>query len=75
MGSSCYARGNARNAEIVQDWIAEHPGASMEISGTLCEGRCKEGPIMRVGERVFTRVSPDSVEAILASLASEMAEA
>jgi NADH:ubiquinone oxidoreductase subunit E len=70
MGSSCYARGNARNAEIVQAWIAEHPEACMEISGRLCEGRCKEGPIMRVGDRVFTGVSPESVEAILANFAA-----
>jgi len=66
LGSSCYARGNARNAELIRGWLDRH-GCDAEISfaGTLCEGRCKEGPIVRIGDQVFTGVSPASVEEIL----------
>lgn len=71
MGSSCYARGNARNAELVQEWLAQHPGSTMELSGTLCEGLCKEGPVMRVDDRLYTRVSPDSLGEILGKTLSE----
>jgi NADH:ubiquinone oxidoreductase subunit E len=66
MGSSCYARGNARNAEIVREWIdRQGVAASITFAGTLCEGRCREGPIMRIDDRVFTGVTPSSIEDIL----------
>ncbi|HOX48637.1 MAG TPA: (2Fe-2S) ferredoxin domain-containing protein [Spirochaetia bacterium] len=66
MGSSCYARGNARNAELVQSWLKQKGlDATVEFAGTLCEGRCKEGPILKIGERLFTGVSPASVGEIL----------
>ncbi len=69
MGSSCYARGNAQNAELVQAWIDKKGlAASLNFAGTLCEGRCKEGPILRIDDRVFTGVSPSSVEDILEHL-------
>jgi len=69
MGSSCYARGNAQNAAIVQAWLSAH-GLSTEVEfiGTLCERRCKDGPILWIGERVFAGVTPDSVEEILGEL-------
>ena len=71
MGSSCYARGNARNAEIVQTWLAARApgqGLELELTGTLCEGRCKEGPIVAIGERVLTGVKPEAMLDILAHL-------
>lgn len=69
MGSSCYARGNAQNAELIQGWLAKH-GLSTEVEfvGTLCEKRCSKGPILWVGDRVFMGVTPDSVGEILDEL-------
>ena len=71
MGSSCYARGNARNAELVQEWMAGHEGWALDFSGTLCEGLCKAGPIIRIGDRVYTGVSPESLKEILGALSQE----
>lgn len=66
MGSSCYARGNSRNAELIQAWIeAKGAQARLTVAGTLCEGRCREGPIVKIGDRLFTGVTPDSVIDIL----------
>ena len=66
MGSSCYARGNARNAELVQQWIDQRGvEVSIRFAGTLCEGRCKEGPILRIDGRTFTAVRPESIVDIL----------
>ncbi len=66
MGSSCYARGNARNAELIQAWLTVRGySAQIEFAGTLCEGRCKEGPILRIGDKIFTAVSPATVGDIL----------
>ncbi len=69
MGSSCYARGNAQNAEVIQGWLAKHGlSTEFEFVGTLCEKRCSKGPVLWVGDRVFTGVSPDSVGEILDEL-------
>ncbi|HOZ71752.1 MAG TPA: (2Fe-2S) ferredoxin domain-containing protein [Spirochaetales bacterium] len=66
MGSSCYARGNARNAELIKAWLArEGRDARIEFNGTLCEGLCKEGPNLRIGDRVYRGVDPVAVEDIL----------
>lgn len=57
MGSSCYCRGNARNAELIQQEL-KHRGleGQVELSGTLCEGRCKDGPIISLDGREYQRV-------------------
>lgn len=66
MGSSCYARGNAENVELIQTWLRTRGlEASVELGGTLCEGRCREGPIVRIGQTIYTRVTPASVGDIL----------
>lgn len=49
MGSSCFCRGNARNAELLAHLLREEGmEESVQLSGTLCEGRCKEGPNLRI---------------------------
>ena len=66
MGSSCYARGNARNADIIQRWLArEGVDATVEFAGTLCEGLCREGPNLRIGDKVYRGVDPAAIEDIL----------
>jgi len=66
MGSSCFARGNARNAEVIQRWLADHHYAGrIEFTGTLCEGLCREGPNLRIGDRVYRGVDPAAIEGIL----------
>lgn len=66
MGSSCYARGNARNAEVIQRWLTrEGAAARVEFTGTLCEGLCREGPNLRIGKRVYRGVDPAAIEGIL----------
>lgn len=76
MGSSCFARGNGLNAEILQRLIAE--GAldadlgdnqgeygPPELCGTLCEGLCKEGPIVLIDDVVHRHVTPTTLQDIL----------
>ncbi|MDX9899659.1 MAG: (2Fe-2S) ferredoxin domain-containing protein [Spirochaetia bacterium] len=66
MGSSCYARGNARNVEIIRRWLArEGLEARIEFSGTLCEGLCRDGPNLRIGEKLYKGVDPAAIEDIL----------
>lgn len=66
MGSSCYARGNAFNVEAIQAWLRNHRmDARIDVSGTLCEGRCREGPILKIGSTIYAKVNPTSVNDIL----------
>ena len=66
MGSSCYARGNAYNVEAIQTWLRNHRmDAHIELGGTLCEGRCREGPILKIGSAIYTKVNSASVSDIL----------
>ncbi len=66
MGSSCFSRGNATNAETVQNLI-EKMGLQdkVEIRGCLCEGLCKKGPNVRINDTVYSNVSPDSLENLI----------
>lgn len=66
MGSSCYARGNAYNVEAIQTWLRNHRmDAHIDLGGTLCEGRCREGPILKIGSAIYTKVNSASVSDIL----------
>ncbi len=66
MGSSCFSRGNALNAERVQAIIDKlELQNTAVVRGCLCEGECKKGPNVRVNDTLYSNVSPDSLEDIL----------
>lgn len=71
MGSSCFSRGNGLNAELIQRLIdmgaLEGEWRMAELTGTLCEGRCKDGPVIVVDGVVHTRVSPPMLQDLLRS--------
>ena len=62
IGSSCFARGNAENVKIVEDFIANR-GLSdeidIELSGGLCTGNCPDGPVVIVDDKVYKHVNKD----------------
>lgn len=66
MGSSCFARGNSRNLEIILDYL-ERRGlkAQVEIKGALCEARCSLGPNIVIDGTEYTQIDPVSVVALL----------
>lgn len=71
MGSSCFARGNARNLEITEEFLAARglqDEVDVELGGSLCTGNCAEGPVVIVDGRVYTRVDRGAMADILASL-------
>ncbi len=66
MGSSCFSRGNALNAETVQNLIEKNNIQNkVELRGCLCEGQCKKGPNVRINNTLYSNVSPDSLEDIV----------
>lgn len=66
MGSSCFARGNNRNLEVVRDYL-ERRGleAHVELSGVLCENGCNRGPNISVDGTHHHAVDPLTLIALL----------
>jgi len=57
LGSSCFARGNGDNLEIIETYLAQHNlQARVELVGSRCQGLCAEGPNMIVNGRPFRKV-------------------
>ena len=70
MGSSCFARGNARNVELAEAFLDSHPEieARVDLRGGLCCDRCADGPNVVVDGVVHTRVDEPAMRAILDGL-------
>jgi NADH:ubiquinone oxidoreductase subunit E len=59
MGSSCFSRGNNRNIEVIQDYLASEklpPG--VELTGHLCQGHCRVGPNVTINGKMYHEVDP-----------------
>ena len=63
MGSSCFARGNNRNIDIIRNYI-EGAGVNlgvMMIKGNLCQGNCSKGPNISIDGVFYSGVLPENV--------------
>ncbi len=59
MGSSCFARGNNRNIEVIQDYLASRSlPPEIELTGHLCQGHCTAGPNITVNGKIYHEVDP-----------------
>lgn len=66
MGSSCFSRGNNRMIGIIKEFLkAEGLEDKVVLSGSLCEGRCKNGPGITINGKHFERLTTDSLPDIL----------
>lgn len=62
MGSSCFARGNAKALEYLESYIEAHQLSDrIDLSGHLCLGTCSGGPNVKVGGVLHQNVSPELV--------------
>ena len=61
IGSSCHIKGSRPVVEQLQDLIAkEHLNDKIELSGTFCMGKCRQGVCVTVDGDFFS-VSPETV--------------
>lgn len=61
IGSSCHIKGSRQIVEDLQRLVAENKlDEKVELGGTFCMGRCKEGVCVTVGDDFFS-VSPENV--------------
>ncbi len=66
MGSSCLARGNGRNLEIIEQYLfRKQIKDKVIVKGTLCEEECTQGPNIIINGKIFHKVCSSDVEKIL----------
>ena len=66
MGSSCFARGNEKNLELIEKFLEKHAlAANVQLSGSLCECCCGQGPNIRINDKVYHAVSREKLPGIL----------
>ncbi|MCB8995145.1 MAG: (2Fe-2S) ferredoxin domain-containing protein [Bacteroidales bacterium] len=66
LGSSCFARGNKKILEQIQQYIKEHNLEEKVIfRGNHCFGKCNKGPILKLGEKFFEQVNEHNLLEIL----------
>lgn len=69
MGSSCFARENAANLEIIESWIKENKlEGKVEIVGSRCENMCAQGPNIKIDDVQYHSVNADRLKEILKGL-------
>lgn len=59
LGSSCFSRGNEKIIQMIEQYLIQNElkdEIDVELSGTLCQGRCAEGPNIMFGEIVYSHV-------------------
>jgi len=66
MGSACFSRGNTATVQAVQEYIkAKGLQDSVEITGTLCQQKCREGPNIQVDDVDFCGVDTSMLPTLL----------
>jgi NADH:ubiquinone oxidoreductase subunit E len=66
MGSSCFARENRENLQIIEEYLRiKGLSDSVLIEGSLCIGKCGKGPNLMVNGNCYHEVQPENVENIL----------
>lgn len=66
MGSSCFARGNAKNLQLIQNFLDQNNiEAAVELTGLRCCNRCSKGPNISIDDEEFCNVDCGSLLDIL----------
>ena len=76
LGSSCFARGNARNLAIIEEFLDSHKvKGSVRLSGKLCQDECKTGPNLAIAGEAHREVTEASLREILQEFGKRAKEA
>jgi NADH:ubiquinone oxidoreductase subunit E len=66
MGSACFSRGNTSTIHAVQEYIkSKGLESTAEITGTLCQQKCREGPNIQVDGECLCGIDPATLPALL----------
>jgi len=63
VGSSCHVRGSDAVAEALERLLAQEGLAGrVELVGSFCMDACSMGVSVRVGDKVFSGITPEGAE-------------
>ena len=66
MGSSCFARGNSKNLQIIRKYLEDNDfDANIELLGLRCCGFCSKGPNITIDEIEYNNVDNGTLIDIL----------
>lgn len=67
LGSACHLKGANGVLDAFLALIEKHKAqAAVQMSGNFCQGRCTEGVVVQIGERIITHVTRDQVYELFA---------
>jgi NADH:ubiquinone oxidoreductase subunit E len=66
MGSSCFSRGNRRMIQTIQEFLkAKKLEYTVTLKGAHCIGKCEQGPVMKLDDRIVYLITSENLEEIL----------
>lgn len=65
VGSSCFRRGAQEVIDRLQGLIDQYGGGKIELKGMFCQEKCHLGVTVAINDKVFTGVSPQTIEQLL----------
>lgn len=71
MGSSCFARGNEKNLALCEKFLDDRglqDEVDLVLGACLCKGRCSEGPVVVIDDKVHTSVDEGVMSDLLENL-------
>ena len=72
MGSSCFARGNDKNLNFIENYITEKGlDAEIELLGSRCENKCATGPNIMIDGQYYNEVDEGKLQLIMDGIANE----
>jgi hypothetical protein len=75
LGSSCFARGNSENLDILEKYAQSHgTGVSIRLTGQLCQDQCQDGPNLMIGGKLHHNVTADKLRELLRQLSTPSQE-
>ncbi len=75
MGSSCFARGNKENLEIIKGFLKKNRiEAEVILTGNLCAEKCNTGPNLYFNNRLFQNVDNSQIDRLLSEVLLECSD-
>jgi NADH:ubiquinone oxidoreductase subunit E len=79
MGTACYLKGAGALVEQMNHALGIRPGETtpdknFHLQEVRCLGCCGQAPVLTVGEKVYSRLGPDQVPAIVKEYMGENAQ-
>jgi hypothetical protein len=69
LGSSCFARGNSENLDILEKYAQSHGASvSVRLTGQLCQDQCQDGPNLMIGGKLHHNVTVARLRELLRQL-------